>query len=82
MQQYAACFILLQNHPTCFGCLSHPSSGVLKTVAADSDTGHNIGTANSLQRDKVGTAVRVPEVAATVFSTPNDGCGRHPKHVG
>ena len=28
----------------------HPSSGVLKTVTAASGTGHNIGTATSLQR--------------------------------
>ena len=29
MQQYAGIY-LLQNHSTCFGCQSHPSSGVLK----------------------------------------------------
>jgi len=28
----------------------HPSSGVLKSVTAASGTGHNIGTATSLQR--------------------------------
>jgi len=28
----------------------HPSSGVLKTVTAATGTGHNIGTATSLQR--------------------------------
>jgi len=28
----------------------HPSSGVLKTVTAASGTGHNTGTATSLQR--------------------------------
>jgi hypothetical protein len=33
-----------------FGVSPHPSSGVLKTVTATSDTGHNIGTATSLQR--------------------------------
>jgi len=27
MQQYAGIY-LLQNHSTCFGCPSHPSSGV------------------------------------------------------
>ena len=31
MQQYAGIY-LLQNHSTCFGCLSHPSSGVHQTV--------------------------------------------------
>jgi len=30
MQQYAGVY-LLQNHSTCFGCLSFPSSGVHKT---------------------------------------------------
>jgi hypothetical protein len=55
MQQYAVRFILLQNHSTCFGCPPHPSSGVLKTVAAASGTGHNIGTATSVQRGQIGT---------------------------
>jgi len=32
----------------------HPSSGVLKTVTVASGTGHNIGTATSLQRGQVG----------------------------
>jgi len=61
----------------------HPSSGVLKTVTATSGTGHNIGTATSLQRGLIGTGlcdshkpvpIRPPEVAVTVFSTPDDGC--------
>jgi len=54
MQQYAVWFILLQSHSTCFGCPPQPSSGVLKTVTAASGTGHNIGTATSLQRGQVG----------------------------
>ena len=33
MQQSAGIY-LLQNHSTCFGCPSHPSSGVHKTVNA------------------------------------------------
>ena len=37
MQQYAGIY-LLQNYSTCFGCLSHPSSGVHKTVTAASGT--------------------------------------------
>ena len=46
MQQYAGIY-LLQNHSTCFGCPSHPSSGVHKTVTAASGTAHsnNIATA-------------------------------------
>ena len=39
MQQYAGVY-LLQNYSTCFGCLSHPSSGVHQTVTAASGTGH------------------------------------------
>jgi len=71
MQQYAVCFILLQNHSTCFGCLPHPSSGVLKTVTAASGTGHNIGTVTSLQRDNVGTLTR----SCTDIMTCSGGCG-------
>ena len=36
-----------------FRVLPHPSSGVLKTVTAASGTGHNIGTATSLQSGQV-----------------------------
>ena len=32
----------LQTYSTCFGCLSHPSSGVHQTVTAASGTGHSI----------------------------------------
>jgi len=59
MQQYADIY-LLQSHSTCFRCPQNPSSGVLKTVSAASGTGHNIGTATTLQRGQVGT--------------PDDGC--------
>jgi len=41
MQQYAGIY-LLKNHSTCFGCQSHPLSGVYKTVTASSGTGHSI----------------------------------------
>jgi len=50
MQEYAVCFILLQDHSTCFGCHPHPSSGVHKTVTTASGTDHIIGAATSLQR--------------------------------
>jgi len=76
MQQYADIY-LLQSHSTCFGCHSTPSSGVLKTVTATSGTGHNIGTATSLQHGLIRPRwreVAVPEAAVTVFSTPDDGC--------
>ena len=41
MQEYAGVY-LLQNYSTRFGRLSHPSSGVHKTVTAASGTGHSI----------------------------------------
>ena len=41
MEQYAGVY-LLQNYSTCFGCLSHPSSGVHQTVTADSGTDHSV----------------------------------------
>ena len=33
-------FILLQDHSTFFGCLSHPSSGVHETVVTATGTRH------------------------------------------
>ena len=41
MQQYAGIYLLHINSKR-FGCLSHPSSGVHKTVTAASGTGHSI----------------------------------------
>ena len=41
MQQYEGIY-LLQNYSTCFGCPSHPSSGLHKNVTAASGTGHSI----------------------------------------
>jgi hypothetical protein len=40
MQKYAGIY-LLQNHSTYFGCPSHPSSGVHKSVTAAFGTGHS-----------------------------------------
>jgi len=40
-----------------FQVSQHPSSGALKTVTAASGTGHNIGTATSLQRGLSGTGL-------------------------
>ena len=37
-----------------FRVSQHPSSGVLKSVTAASGTGHNTGTATSLQRGQIG----------------------------
>ena len=48
MQQYASIY-LVQNHSTCFGCPSHPSSGgEHKTVTAASSTGHSNNIAKNL----------------------------------
>jgi hypothetical protein len=81
---------LLQNHSPCFGCPSHPSSGLHKTATAASGTCHSIWVTTFLQRDlicprwrKVVTQILwpVPEAAVTVLCTPDDGCDGHPKHV-
>jgi len=62
-----------------FRVSQHPSSGILKTVTAASGTGHNIGTATSLQRGLIGprcreVAVTVPEAAVTVSVLLMMGC--------
>ena len=49
MQQYAGVY-LLQNYPTCLGCLSHPSSEVHQTVTAASGTGHSVRATTFCQR--------------------------------
>ena len=53
-----------------FRVSQHPSSGILNTVTAASGTGHNTGTAASLQCG----LQSVPEAAVTDFSTPDGGC--------
>ena len=49
LQQYAGVY-LLQNYSTCFGCLSHPSSGVHQNVTAASGTGHSFRATTFRQR--------------------------------
>jgi len=65
---------LLQNYSTCFGCLSHPSSGVNQTVTAASGTGHSIRAKTFCQRGRIRARWQkvvvlilwpVPEVAVT-----------------
>jgi len=89
MQQYVGIYIL-QNHSTCFGCHSTHHQEYIKTVTAASGTGHNIGTATSLQRGPIGTRWRevavpvlwpVPEAAVTVFMYSWWWVLWHPKHV-
>jgi len=54
MLQYAGVY-LLQNHSTCFGCPSHPSSGVHKPVTAAPGTAHSIWATAFLERGQIRT---------------------------
>ena len=49
MQQYTGVY-LLRICSICFGCPSHPSSGVHETVTAASGTGHSNSATTFLQR--------------------------------
>ena len=88
MQQYAGIY-LLQNYSTRFGCPSHPSSEVHKTVTAAFGTGHIIWATAFLRglirprwRKVVAQILwSVPEVVVTVLCTPDDGCDEQPKCV-
>ena len=84
MQKHAGIY-LLQIYSTCFGCPSHPSSGVHETVTAASGTGHSNSATNflllGLIRPHRRKDVAIPEAAVTVLCTPDDGCDGHPKHV-
>jgi len=61
-------YLLIAKSLYMFRVSQHPSSGVLKTVTATSGTGHNIGTATSLQRGLMGTIrPRWREVAVPVL---------------
>jgi len=54
-----------------FRVSQHPSSGVLKTVTTASGTGHNIGTATSLQRDARNTELIIKDkVFSGLFLPP------------
>jgi len=63
----------------------HPSSGVLKpvTAASSGQAGTRPGVPTWPRWREVAVPILrpVPEAAVTVFSTPDDGCGGHPKHV-
>ena len=67
MQQYAGMY-LLQNHSTCFGCPSNPSSGVHKHVTAACGTGHSIWATTFIHRGQIKTPWR-PNLA-----TLDEGC--------
>jgi hypothetical protein len=70
MQKYAGIY-LLQNHSTCFGCLSHPSSGVHKTVTAASGTGHSIWETTFLQRGLEATYLLGPVLTPFQYTHPS-----------
>ena len=58
-----------------FRVSQHPSSGVLKTVTATSGTSLQRGLIRPRWREVAVPVLRpIPEVAVTVFSTPDDGC--------
>ena len=88
-QDATVCRYLTQIYCTCFGCPSHPSSGVHKTETAASGTGHITYQCNVLPptwhvrgRPKHWYVIwPVPEAAVTVLCTPDDGCDGQPKHV-
>ena len=85
IQQYAV-YILLQYHSTCFGCRPHPSPGVHKTVVAATGTSHMIvqlphSIVATLEWGSCTTILLLPVAVTTVLCTPDDGCGKHPKHV-
>jgi len=79
-------FIILQVHSTCFGCQPHPSSRVHETVTTASGTAHIfLFSCLPARWPSLVTLERgswtVPEAVVTDLCTPDDGCGRHPKHV-
>ena len=90
MQQICSLyFILLQYHSTCFGCRPHTSSGIYKTVVIATDTSHifvklahsNLAKLATLDWGSSTNTWIVPVAVTTVLCTPDDGRGRHPKHV-
>jgi len=85
MQQYADIY-LLQNHSTCFGRPSRPSSGVHITVVAASGTDRTYCPKPVLvwsRFKKLAPHIvwSVPEAATTVLCTPDDGRDGRPKHM-
>ena len=64
-------YLFTANSLYMFRVSQHPSSGVLKPVTAASGTGHDAGTATSLQRGLIRPRwreVAVPQAAVTVGS--------------
>jgi len=58
-----------------FRVSQHTSSGVLKIVTAASGTGHNIGTATSLQSGLIGTPDQATLEGSSCIMTCTGDCG-------
>ena len=71
MQQYADIYFTAKSH-CMFRVSQHPSSGLLKTVTAASGTGHDTGTATSLQH---GLQATLEGSSCTDIMTCAGGCG-------
>ena len=70
----------LQNYSTCFGGFLRPSSGVLTgRLPLHYCSGNRPRT--SLLDIYLPDTWHAPVAASTVVSTPDDGCGKRPKHV-
>ena len=74
MQDYAGVY-LLQHYSTCFGCLSHPTSGVHQTVTAASGTRYSVRVTSFRQRGLIRTAVLIRPpwqkvLALTLYPVP------------
>jgi hypothetical protein len=67
-------FVILEVHSTCFGCHSHPISGVHKTVTTVSGTGHIFCAATSLQRGQPRPSSGVHKTVTTVSGTGHNFC--------
>ena len=65
-------YLLTEKSLYMFRVSQHPSSGVLKTVTAASGTGHDTGTATSLQRPDQAT---LEGSSCTSIMTCTGGCG-------
>jgi hypothetical protein len=85
MQQYAVYILFYCNITLHFGCRPHPSSGAHKTVVTATGTSHMIVQLPHSNVANLATlewgSYTVPVTVTTVLCTPDDWCGRHPKHV-
>ena len=87
MQLWQYCLLVTARYSTCFGRFLCPSPGVLKTVIAATGACHgSVATGwqpywSSLMDIYHPDPWHAPVVATTVFSSPDDGRRKRPKHV-